>query len=258
MVVGVVILIAFVALGGNKTTPPPPAPLRQAMPQTITDAVQTGWNPTLAEKVGFPSSVTAPTLTPAGTAALVAPGSTLPTVAFVGAEFCPYCAGERWALVMALGQFGKFGQLNQTTSSSSDVYPSTVTFSFYPSASYTSTLINFATSEVQNNLRANLQTPPSWMAALWQKYDNPQGYPFLDIGNQVLVTTPSYLPTSLSGLTADEIQATLGNSSLPSAQAIVGTATYVIAGICSIDGEQPSAVCSSAPVTQAKTKIGIK
>jgi hypothetical protein len=41
-------------------------------------------------------------------------------VVFVGAEYCPYCASERWPLVMALSKFGTFfeglrGSMSSTT-----------------------------------------------------------------------------------------------------------------------------------------------
>src|SRR4051794_36222191 len=40
-----------------------------------------------------------------------------PEVLFIGGEFCPYCAGERWALVQALSRFGTFSGLSQIHSS---------------------------------------------------------------------------------------------------------------------------------------------
>jgi hypothetical protein len=32
---------------------------------------------------------------------------------YIGAEYCPYCAAERWPLVMALSKFGTFSNLPQ-------------------------------------------------------------------------------------------------------------------------------------------------
>jgi hypothetical protein len=46
-----------------------------------------------------------------------------PEIIFLGAEFCPYCATERWSIVMALSKFGTFSHLVGTTSSSTDVDP---------------------------------------------------------------------------------------------------------------------------------------
>ena len=60
-----------------------------------------------------------------------------PLVLYIGAEYCPYCAAERWPLIVALGRFGTFSGLRTTTSSSSDAFPDTPTFTFH-GATYTS------------------------------------------------------------------------------------------------------------------------
>lgn len=264
VVVAVVVIVAVVVTGGNKTPLNTALPLRQPMPQSVTNTVQSGWT-AVADTVGVQptSRVAAPTLAPAGAPLLKAPGSSKPAVAFVGAEFCPYCAAERWALVMALGQFGHFGQLNQTTSGATDTDPDTATFSFYPSPSYTSQYVDFSTTENTTNRIVNgsyqpLQTPPKWVAAVWQKYDNSSGYPFLDIGNRVLVKSPSYDPGVLAGLTVKQIAAKLSNPKDPVTQDIVGTANYLVASICSVTNHQPSNVCSQPVVAKAATAMGLK
>jgi hypothetical protein len=43
-----------------------------------------------------------------------------PLVVYVGGEYCPFCAAERWSIVYALSQFGTFRGLSQIKSSSSD------------------------------------------------------------------------------------------------------------------------------------------
>src|SRR5579859_6089580 len=73
-----------------------------------------------------------------------------PEFFYTGAEYCPYCAAQRWAVVVALSRFGTFSKLNQTTSSATDVYPSTPTFSFYQSA-YSSQYIDFVSVEETTN-----------------------------------------------------------------------------------------------------------
>jgi hypothetical protein len=73
-----------------------------------------------------------------------------PLVVYVGAEYCPYCAAERWAAVIALSRFGTFSGLGQTHSSSTDVYPNTATLSFH-GASYTSQYLQFQGVETQSN-----------------------------------------------------------------------------------------------------------
>src|SRR5579859_1725803 len=74
-------------------------------------------------------------------------GSTLmangkPEMLYVGAEYCPYCAAERWAMIVALSRFGTFTGLRTVHSSSTDTDPNTPTFTFYKS-SYTSQYLAF-------------------------------------------------------------------------------------------------------------------
>src|SRR5580692_10140458 len=41
-----------------------------------------------------------------------------PEMLYIGAEYCPYCAAERWAMVVALSRFGTFSGLSTVHSSS--------------------------------------------------------------------------------------------------------------------------------------------
>src|SRR6202043_382420 len=71
-----------------------------------------------------PSGVTPPVATGKNTALLTASDGK-PEILYVGAEYCPYCAAQRWAVVTALSHFGTFSGLGTTTSSASDVDPNT-------------------------------------------------------------------------------------------------------------------------------------
>ena len=46
-----------------------------------------------------------------------------PAIVFVSEESCPFCAAERWSLVVALSHFGTWSHLGFTTSSAADVRP---------------------------------------------------------------------------------------------------------------------------------------
>ena len=41
-------------------------------------------------------------------------------VFFMGAEYCPYCAAERWAIVRSLQKFGQWEGLKHTISAARD------------------------------------------------------------------------------------------------------------------------------------------
>ena len=60
-----------------------------------------------------------------------------PAIVFISEESCPFCAAERWPLVVALSHFGTWSDLGSTRSSATDIYPDTATFSFR-NARYTS------------------------------------------------------------------------------------------------------------------------
>lgn len=265
----VVIIVAFVIVKVTSSSTPssktasPIAPTLTPAPASLVAKV-TGVPTSVASAVGLPSTstVAVPTYKP-GQPKLTIDGK--PGAVFIGAEFCPYCAAERWAIIMAFSKFGTFTGLQQTTSSPWDTDPSTPTFSFVD-ASYSSPYLTFDTSEHESNdvngldTRTTLQPLTSLEASLWSKYDggpSGEGFPFLDIGNKVLVTTPSYLPQTLAGLDQADVASRLTNAKDPVTQSIVGTANYLTAALCSITGQQPASACSPAVVGKAAHAIGL-
>jgi hypothetical protein len=187
---------------------------------------------------------------------------------YIGAEYCPYCAAERWAMVVALSRFGTFKGLSTTHSSSSDQFPNTPTWTFYKST-YTSKYLTFAGVEETTNKLASdgqsytpLQTPTSAQEALLTKYDAPPyvsssskgAIPFVDIGNKYMISGASYSPQLLQGKTWSQIGTALKDPTSPIAKAIDGTANYITAAICKVTGNQPASACTPA-VKQLETKL---
>lgn len=182
-----------------------------------------------------------------------------PEFFYFGAEYCPYCAAQRWGVVVALSRFGTFSSLSETTSSATDIYPNTPTFSFYGS-NYTSSYIDFVAVENQTNQPDGnggytlLQTPTAEQSQLVSKYDGPPYLPqsgvipFIAIGNQYVLQGSSYLPDSLSGKTLQEIANSLSDPNSSIAKGILGTANYLTAAICTTTNQQPASVCQSAPI----------
>jgi hypothetical protein len=242
------------ALHAPAVTPAQPAVLAEI------DAV----TPAEAATVGEPSSVQPPHYD-GGQPALTASGGK-PVVLYIGGEFCPLCAAERWALIMALSRFGTFSNLHETTSSPWDSDPSTPTFTFYGSR-YTSPHLELQAVENETNdktglgTRTTLQPVTTEQGALWQKYEaqygESEGFPFLDIDNKVLIVSASYDPGLLAGLDQVQVASRLSNPQDPITQAIVGTANYLTAGICSATGVSASPWCTSAGVTSAAKALGL-
>lgn len=224
-------------------------PVTSVSPQVI-DTVGTGGlqNPLVA----VPPSVAGGTLVTNGK----------PTIVYIGAEYCPYCAAERWSMIVALSRFGTFSHLHLTTSSSSDVYPNTPTFTFFGS-SYTSAYLDFqAVEETTRDPNTPLQTLTAQQSKLLQTYDTQQyvgnlanGIPFIDFGNQYVVVSSGYSPQTLSGLTQQDIASKLSNPSDPVTRQIVGNANYLTAAICKLTNNQPGNVCTAGPIPQIEAQL---
>jgi hypothetical protein len=190
-----------------------------------------------------------------------------PVVTYVGAEYCPFCAGERWPLIIALSRFGTFNGLQLSHSASDDVYPNTPTFSFVGS-SFTSPYVDFNPVELQSNVRSGnsyqqLQTPTPDQTSLLQKYDGPPyvpasaagSIPFIDFAGQYLVSGASYDVGTLRGMTQEQVAAALQDPSSPQAQAILGTANALTAAICTSTGNMPANVCSDPAVASLQAAM---
>src|SRR5215469_1962741 len=177
-----------------------------------------------------------------------------PQMLYIGAEWCPYCAAERWAMAVALSRFGIFTPLKGVHSSAADVYPNTATLTFYGST-YTSHYLVFTPVENQDVNRKLLQATTAAQQALWAKYEPPgNSYPFIDIGNRFVATT-TYNPQVLQGLSWNQIAADLHNPSSPVAQGAIGSANLMTAAICKITRNAPASVCGASPIPAIESRI---
>jgi thiol-disulfide isomerase/thioredoxin len=187
-----------------------------------------------------------------GQPALVADGK--PEVLYIGAEYCPYCAAERWAMVTALARFGTFSDLQTTLSSSNDVNPNTATLSFV-AASYKSDYLTFTTREIQDRTGKALQQLTSDQKATFSAIAPKGGIPFFDIANKYFVNGAQFNPDVLKGLTADQIAGQLGNPGTDVGKAVLGSANLLTAAMCASTGNKPANVCTSSAVTTAAASL---
>jgi len=68
----------------------------------------------------------------------------------------------------------------------------------------------------------------------------------------------SYSPATLSGSTRSEIAAGLSNASSPITEAIIASANYQTAVVCSLTNGQPTNVCTSPGVLTAAKAMDMK
>ena len=190
-----------------------------------------------------------------GQPALTAGGK--PEVLYIGGQYCPFCAAERWALAAAVSRFGTLSGLGLIHSSPSDVYASTPTLSF-DKAHYTSKYLAFDPVEWFGEAadpgapfgHVYLQQPTAQQQALFARYGG-GSIPFVDIGNRYLLPQVQYDPSALAGLNWAQVAAAMHDPSTFVARDIDGAANVISAAICTLTHGQPGGVCQSAGVKAA-------
>jgi hypothetical protein len=255
-VAGVVAIVAVMAVVALMGTPDPmrssgiagrAAELAQNVPVSVLDTVGAG------------SGIAQPSALPSDTPQLERTGKV--QVLYIGAEYCPYCAAERWPLVVALSRFGTFTDLGGTESAAEDVFPRTPTFTFHGS-SFTSDTLVFDAVETNTNepdpaggYTALEQLTPNEHALL-QRYDRepytsqPGAIPFLMIGNRFVSIGASYDPSVLRGMSRLEIAQALSDPASPVADAVDGAANVLTAAICQATDGTPTSVCSDPAIVR--------
>ena len=259
----VVVMVGLSALLREPAPASPGSPSNGATEHVIAAATNV---PTSAlDAVGAGEGITPPVEIPAGTPPVTSDGK--PQVLYIGAEYCPFCAAERWPLVVALSRFGTFSGLGLSTSSASDVFPSTPTFTFHGST-YTSDLISFAGVETSTNKPTAsgvgyepLDTPTVEQQQLMQTFNVPPytsqagSIPFLLIGNRFVVSGASLQPDVLQGKTWQQIADALSDPTSPLAKQVLAAANMLTASICELTVGEPSNVCTAPGVTSAAATL---
>jgi len=246
--VGVGLVIAFA--GGHKNTATGFIKGDKNAPASLVAKV-TGVPQSVISQVGA-GSVTGPISKISGPPLLTKDGK--PRIVYLGAEYCPYCATERWAMVNALSRFGTFKNLKITDSAeitpqgSPEVYPDTPTFSFH-GASYSSPYLQFEPVEQEDNSYKTLETATTEQEGLSTKYNPSNGIPFVDFANQYMISGATYDPQVLQGKTHDQVAAALSDPTSSIAKGAIGAANALTAAICKVDGNKPANVCTTSTIT---------
>ena len=249
VVVGVAAVVAFGAGSKSTTTDQLAGSALLAkvtsVPTKVSDQIGIG------SAVAAPKPITAPALTVGGK----------PHILYVGAEYCPYCATERWPMVIALSRFGTFTGLKLTHSSGTDVFPNTQTFSFH-GATYQSKWISFSGVEMQSNERkgdsyAKLDSLSAEELRILDTYDRAPyvagagaggGIPFIDFGGRFVVSGATFDAAVLAGKSHDQIASALSDPASAISQGAIGAANSFTAAICVLTGDQPKSVCSDPAI----------
>jgi hypothetical protein len=164
-----------------------------------------------------------------------------PEVLYVGTEFCPYCATENWALLVALGRFGTFADVSEIRSARYPPIPPLDSWTFHGS-SYSSKYLAFVPVELYSNVlvtpRANplkatsyrvLQKLTPAQRFLMNEAGKAKGTPFTDFGGQAVMTGSPIPVAPLEHLTWGELTSALRAHRGAAAQAVIGAADFITA-----------------------------
>jgi hypothetical protein len=171
-----------------------------------------------------------------------------PELLFIGAEFCPICATERWAMYVALSKFGTFSpQPGRIHSAVRDGDIETVTFykTTYSSPYFTFTPVETTTNQPNGGYYVTLQTPTAAQLKLWEAHTS-QSFPWLDFGGKEELTSAQYDPAQLEGVSFDNIASVVGNNHTAIGADIDASAKVLVQTICStLTKDKPATVCSA-------------
>ena len=261
----VVVIVVFIILakvsgsGSDNAAGPDSSPAPAALVNKVTsipDSVFAAVGQGTASPL--PKPIQAPALTQDGK----------PRIVYIGAEYCPYCATERWPMVIALSRFGTWKDLRVSHSSTSDVYPNTQTFSFH-GASYTSDYLSFSGVETQTNqpdgtgsytqldkltdeLNSILKT---YDAAPYVPANSAGSIPFIDFGGKYLISGSTYQPQVLTNKSHDQIADALLDANSDIAKGAIGSANAITAAICQLTGNKPDNVCTMPVIQDLESKL---
>ncbi len=205
-------------------------------------------NDSLANMVGASVSPTKGTVNITGSSILLVDGK--PTVVYIGAEYCPYCAVTRWSIILALMRFGNFTNLHYMTSSASDNPASVPGFTFYNST-YSSDTISFMSVETTTNrldpstsYYYQLQKLNAIENATFGAFNGGGGsIPFTDFGNVSVQIGAVVNPSILNGMSQPQIIRKMNDPKSVEAQNLIGGANLFTAKICEITNNTPQSVC---------------
>ncbi len=241
----VVAALVIVGIASNSNS----GPLREPAPQAAVTKITNVPNSVLTAAAGKISNLYP--AVPGISGPLNSAGK--PELLYIGAEFCPFCAAERWPMIIALSKFGTFTNLQQTHSAVTD--GDVGTWSFYGST-YTSPYLTFTSVENETNTYKTLEQPTASEQAIWTanetKYLGQGGsYPFIDIAGKYLMLSAQYDDSIVYNKSFSAILSTVGSNNNTVGASIDASAAAMTKYICDVTGNKPSTVCSAFSNVQA-------
>lgn len=161
-----------------------------------------------------------------------------PLVFFMGAGFCPFCAAERWAIVNALSNFGKWEGLIETASAGHDEKYLNIPTVNFARAKYTSDNVEFVGRETADSNFEPLQELDEKDYEIVDTFNPDQIIPFLLIDGQFMQVGAGYSPQILEGMDHAKVRAELENPTSSVGKAMRQEIDNITALVCkSIGGK---------------------
>jgi len=178
-------------------------------------------------------------------------------VFFLGAEFCPYCAAERWAVVRSLQKFGQWDGLKQTISAARDQpFLNLPTYDF-TKATYNSPHIEFVAREIKDREFKPLQKLLKTEEKFVRKHNPKKEIPFLLIGGRFMQVGSGFPPKIFIGHTFRQTETELKKVESEIRKTIDEEANVISALLC-LSGLPPE-LCKETEtaqlLAQANTKL---
>jgi thiol-disulfide isomerase/thioredoxin len=181
-----------------------------------------------------------------------------PLIFFMGAEWCPFCASERWGLVEATSRFGKWSGLRELRSrEGQDYFPALATYDLSRATSM-SKYLTIRHKEVATVDGDPLQKLGSYEEGLVNEYDKLGSVPFLFAAGPPgrYTVELGFSPGLLGGQGFASLRKEVAaEAPTPAVEAIDGQAEAITALICKLDGRRPASVCAKGSIPTLEAEL---
>ena len=178
------------------------------------------------------------------------------TVFFMGAEYCPYSAAERWAIVRSLQKFGQWEGLKQTISAARDQpFLNLPTYDF-TEATYNSPHIEFVAREIKDREFKPFQKLMKTEEKIVRKHDPKKEIPFLLLGGRFMQIGSGFPPKIFIGHTFRQTETELKKVESEIRKTIDEEANIITALLC-LSGLPPE-LCKEAGTAQLVAQANAK
>jgi len=175
---------------------------------------------------------------------------------FMGAEYCPYCAAERWAIVRSLQKFGQWDGLKQTISAARDQpFLNLPTYDF-TKATYNSPHIEFVAREIKDREFKPLEKLLKTEEKLVRKHNPKKEIPFLLIGGRFVQVGSGFPPKIFIGHTFRQTETELKKIESEIRKTIDEEANVISALLC-VSGLPPE-LCKETGTAELVAQVSAK